>query len=374
MSPTELSPEVREIQEHALVVLMHTELVADVAERRSAGERAVLKTSHLSRFRQGAINCICNYVLGDTFQTNRFPSVALLHGYHPPRAYAPTQVKHALAVLGQVLEDVAESAPEWTAATEAEGIESAASSGTIAMVLAARGATFLEEQPLLLSIFHQLGLRALSLVSDRSNAAASAAGDDERGGLTKLGTSIVREAHRLRMAIDVAGLSPRAFWQVAELIDGPFVISLGNVSRLCAHPANLGDDQIKAVAERGGVIGVHAEPTALSQSRATVSAFVDHVEHIAQQAGVDSVGIGLNVTESSMIPMDTYARLFPKDAAMFAAREMTQGLSAHSDLLNVTAELYRRRYSPDDIRKILGLNALRAYGAIWGESAAAVVA
>lgn len=370
-APADLLVEARDIHERALVVLMHAELIADVAERRTGGARGVLMESHAARFRDAAIDCVCNYVIGDTFQTTRFPSAALLHGYYPPRAYAPSLLKHALRLLGHILDDVHESAADWAPATSTEEIQTAARSGRIAMVLAARGATFLEEQPLLLSIFQQLGLRVISLVSDRSNAAAPAAGDGARDGLTDLGKAIIREARRLNLVIDAAWLSRRAFWQVTELVNGPIVVSLGNARRLCAHPANLDDDQLGAVAQSGGVIGVHADAAAVSTSDATVRAFVDHVEYIIQQAGIDHVGIGLNLCEPSMIPMDTYARLFPEDAAALANRQVTRDLSTHAGLLTVTAELRRRQYAPGDIRKILGENALRVYGMVWGEAATA---
>ena len=254
MTPHDRLSEARSIQERALVLLMHTELVADVAERRSRGDRAVLKESHGARFRDGAIHCICNYVIGDTFQTNRFPSTALLHGYHPPRAYAPSQAKHALTMLGQVIEDIQESTPNWAPAIRTDEIAATAAAGGTAMVLAARGATFVEEHPLLLSIFQRLGIRILSLVSDRSNSAAAAAGDDARHGLSAKGKAIVREAQRLRLAIDAAWLSRTAFWEVIDLVDGPVVVSLGNAAGICAHPANLDDDQLRALAQKGAVV------------------------------------------------------------------------------------------------------------------------
>ena len=362
--------EARSIHERVLVLLLHTELVADVAERRSRGDRAVLKERHRARFRDGHIHCICNYVIGDTFQTNRFPSTALLHGYHPPRAYGPNQVKHALTVLGQVIEDLGESTPDWAPATSTEEIAAAVGAGGTAMVLAARGATFVEEHPLLLSIFQRLGIRILSLVSDRSNSAAAAAGDDSRQGLTAKGKAIVSEAQRLRVAIDASWLSRTAFWQTLDLIDGPVVVSLGNAAGMCAHPANLDDEQLAALAQKGGVIGVHADADTVSTGEATITAFVDHIDYIVQKIGIDHVGIGLNICEPSMIPMETYSRLFPEDAAAFSARKTTRGLATHSDLLNVTAELLHRRYAPDDIERILGGNALSLFGRIWGETTA----
>lgn len=166
----------------------------------------------------------------------------------------------------------------------------------------------------------------------------SARGNGEHGGLSAFGREVVREMNRVGMMIDLSHAAETTFWDVLSLSSVPVVCSHSSCRALCDHPRNLTDDQIKAIAAKGGVVQVTMYSGFLCKDgEATLDDFMRHLEHAIDVAGIDHAGIGTD---------------FDGDGAV-------AGCSDASQLRNVTRELLRRGYSDDDIEKIWGGNWLR---------------
>ena len=114
-----------------------------------------------------------------------------------------------------------------------------------------------------LEVLHAAGLRSLGLVWSRPNAFATGVpfgfpGSPDQGpGLTDLGRALVRACGELGILVDVSHLNERGFWDVAELSAAPLVASHSGAHVLCASPRNLTDDQLRAIGERGGLVGIN---------------------------------------------------------------------------------------------------------------------
>jgi len=352
------------IHQETLVVAMHTDLIGDVAERHSWGEHRVLRDRHAGIFRRAGIRCICDHVIGDTFETQCFPSKDLLFGLYGERAYNPSRLKHSMKILEYMLADLDESHEDFALARSVAEIRRTAGSGRIAVVLSTQGLTPIEDEPALLHVYHRLGVRVLGLtVRSGSNAAVGNSSSDL--GLTNLGRAILQEAQQLRMVIDVSSVSRRAFWEILELIQGPVVASLSNARAVCDDDANLDDDQIRAIAAKGGVIGVIANARTVTRNpNPTLSHYIDHIDHIVNLVGASCVGIGPDLVEDSWYPIETYRRMFADVGYWKGA--YPAGLRSVADLPNLTASLLERGYAEKDINNILGGNVLRVYEQIWG--------
>ncbi|HHW18918.1 MAG TPA: membrane dipeptidase [Firmicutes bacterium] len=228
-------------------------------------------------------------------------------------------------------------------------IEEAKSAGEIAVLLSFEGGEFLEGSLEALRMFYRLGLRMLTLTwNDRNLLADGAAVSKSRGGLTPLGLEVVREAGRLGIIVDVSHISEAGFWDLAEMGELPIVASHSNCHRLLAHPRNLTDDQLKAVAATGGVVGISFNPEYLvvPGEEATMSKVADHICHAVEVAGEEYVAIGSD--------FDSFSEKGP------------QPLCDISKLPLLTEELLRRGMPGKTITGILGGNWLRVLRAVIG--------
>lgn len=198
----------------------------------------------------------------------------------------------------------------------------------------------------LLKQFHDLGVKAIGFTWNYSNelgegaygAYADAIGTPSSGGLTELGEEIIKEMNRLGMIVDVSHLNTDTFWDVIKTTNAPIIASHSGVYSLKPHERNLNDEQLLAIAENGGVVGMVLYRGFIKDMHNTyIKDFVDHIDYAVNLIGIDHVGLGSDF-DGGEIPLDM------KDS---------------SELYKITDELVKRSYSPEDIQKILGKNTLR---------------
>ena len=187
--------------------------------------------------------------------------------------------------------------------------------------------------------YRDMGVVYMTLCHNGDNDICdSARGNGEHGGLSAFGKDVVDEMNRVGMLIDLSHAAESAFWQVLEQSRVPVVCSHSSCKALCNHPRNLTDEQMAALAAKGGVVQVTMYGGFLRENGdATLDDFMNHLEHAISVAGIDHVGIGTD---------------FDGDGAV-------TGCSDASQLRNITRELLRRGYSAEAIGKIWGGNWLR---------------
>ncbi|MDR2936230.1 MAG: gamma-glutamyl-gamma-aminobutyrate hydrolase family protein [Rikenellaceae bacterium] len=190
-----------------------------------------------------------------------------------------------------------------------------------------------------LTMFRELGVVYVTLCHNGANDLCdSSAGAVEHGGLSSLGREAVREMNRLGVVIDLSHAADTTFWDVLNESTAPVIASHSSARALCDHPRNLTDDQLRAIAAKGGVVQVCLYHGFLSKDhQATLMDAVDHIDHVVRVAGVDCAGIGSDFDGGGGIP----------------------GCDGANELINITIELLRRGYTEPDIEKILGRNLRR---------------
>ncbi len=186
---------------------------------------------------------------------------------------------------------------------------------------------------------HRRGVVYMTLCHNGDNDICdSARGNAEHGGLSVFGREVVREMNRVGMMVDLSHAAESTFWQVLECSTKPVVCSHSSCRALCDHPRNLTDEQMRALAAKGGVVQVTMYSGFLrKEGEATLNDFIAHLQHAIEVAGIDHVGIGTD---------------FDGDGKVI-------GCSSASQLRNVTCELLRRGFATADIEKIWGGNWLR---------------
>jgi membrane dipeptidase len=229
-------------------------------------------------------------------------------------------------------------------AKSAKDITSAKTQNKIAAILSVENSDGTEGSLNVLHMLHHLGVRAMGLTHNISSWAAD--GNDEtrsKGGLTTYGISLIKEMNHLGMLVDVSHISEPGFWDVIDTTTKPIIASHSNAKAVCDHPRNLTDDQIKAIAQNGGSIGVTFVPSFIDDTDPTFEKLIDHIDHIAQLVGPDHIGIGSDFDGGGTLV---------KDATEFPS---------------FTETLLDRNYNQTDVSKILGENHLRVLtGALGG--------
>jgi len=163
----------------------------------------------------------------------------------------------------------------------------------LGILLCVEGGEVLGESLFMLDIIYELGVRALGLTWNQRNALADGVGEQTNSRLTRLGQSVIRRMNELGMLIDVSHLNEAGFWNVLELSTAPIVASHSCAYAVCEHPRNLTDEQLKALARNHGLVGVNFYARFLTEKgEATLDHVVQHIAHIAEVAGVETIGLG----------------------------------------------------------------------------------
>ena len=160
-----------------------------------------------------------------------------------------------------------------------------------------------EGDPEKLKHFYDRGARMMNITWNYKNSLGSpniidydnkGLSADTVNGLTEKGKAIVEYMVELGMIVDVSHSSDKSFYDVADIVKGPFIASHSNCRELCGHPRNLTDDMIRVLAEHGGVSGLNYCPAFIKTDaeRITADDFADHVLHFIKVGGEDIVGLG----------------------------------------------------------------------------------
>jgi membrane dipeptidase len=242
-------------------------------------------------------------------------------------------------------------------------IRGARERGRIALLITMEGVEPLGDDLSQLRVFYELGVRSIGLTHARSNAAGHggifAASGSSPDGLTAFGRELVIECDRLGVIVDLAHINPAGFEEVLTISTKPPIVSHTNARRYYDIERNISDEQIKMIGERRGVIGVNSILVSPRAKESTLDRYVDHIEHIANLIGTDSVGIGFDFFEFIY-------RQWPESrqrelAAKLATPHFIRDLTNHSHARNLTRKLIERGFSDAEIEKILRENWLRIF-------------
>ena len=254
---------------------------------------------------------------------------------------------YALDAFGWFNEEVTTNADDICIVRKASDIREAKAAGKLAAVLVIENSEAVERSLNILRSLYLLGVRSIGLTHN-PNTWASTGNDEEDmgGGLTRFGMALVKEMNRLGMLVDVSHISERGFWDVLEISEHPVIASHSNCKTLCRHSRNLSNEQLKALAANGGVVGITFVPGFITvdgwKKMPPLAQLLNHIAYAIDIAGIDHVGIGSDFDGGGDLLKDT------------------------SEFIKIAEGLSERGYSDDDIRKVLGENHLRVFEAACG--------
>ncbi len=292
-------------------------------------------------------------------------------------AFLPTEIAHPATVTLEQIDLVrrieARHADVFMPIRRAADIPAAKKAGRIGSLISVEGTVGCEGSLAPIRVWHQLGVRLVTLCHNGSLPWIDSATDRSvAGGVSEFGRAMIAELNRLGVIIDLSHVAPAPALTVAALSRAPVVLSHSNAHALCPHPRNAPDDLIRAVAAGGGVVMatfvpsfINAERLALVEAeaaklgrkltvgekialedrleregappKATLAQFCDHVEYLLKLAGPDHVGIGSD----------------------FFGGATPAGLEDASTFPSLFAELIRRGHGEHVLARIAGANFLR---------------
>lgn len=255
--------------------------------------------------------------------------------------------------------EIAENPDLFQIVKETADLDRARADSKLAVIIGLEGLSGIGKNLDLLYLFQRFGVRHASLTWNEENALATGVKGNRERGLTETGVRAVRLMEELGMIVDVSHLNEKSFWDVYEVSSRPFIASHSNCHALCPVPRNITDEQIKAIADSGGVIGVNACKGFIHSQSNKRDAWhlADHIDHIVELVGIDHVGFGFDFCDYLR---DT-ANLNSSGDGIAA-----KGIEDASKAQNMIEILQERGYTPEEIEKVSYKNFYRVIKEILG--------
>lgn len=366
-----LSQSMRELHDQAFVVDGHN----DVLLRAMKGEELFVRTtkghSDIPRLLEGGVDLQIFAVWVNPY------------AYLPDRAF-----QRALDMISK-LDGLAQESPQLTVVRTGQDLDRIADARVLGAVVGVEGGHAIENDLEKLRILHQRGMRYLTLTWNNSTDWATSAKDESEmdsltfRGLTEFGKAVVRTCNEIGVLVDVSHVGEQTFWDVMEITTKPVIASHSCAYTLCPHFRNLKDEQLRAIAATGGVVGVNFYPGYLDSTftirekavmkkyqpqldslkkqygkesdeywyrkktlldaeltavAPPVDVLMDHIDYLVRVMGVDHVGLGSDFDGIDVLP---------------------QGIKDCTDLPIITEKLFARGYDQEAVEKILGGNFRR---------------
>jgi membrane dipeptidase len=320
------------LQTHTAVIDLHTDaLYEHVRGRRDIALRSDQGHLDLPRMREGGVDA-------EVFAI-----------WTNPKLLGPGQrLRFVLKAIAEFKTICSRNPGTLCLALKPKDIAVARAAGRIAGILGVEGGHALEGDIANLPRLYRRGVRLVTLTWNNSNefARSCMAMDGSRRGLTRLGRQAVRLMNRLGIIIDLSHASSRTFAEVLEASTAPVICSHSGCHALRRFPRNLTDRQLRELGRAGGMVGIVFLPYFIrrDQTKVTLDHVVDHIEHAASVAGIDSVGIGSD--------FDGFGDPPPI------------GLEDVSKMPALAARLRERGFSRPGVDKVMGGNFLRCWARI----------
>jgi membrane dipeptidase len=320
------------VHDRAFVVDLHNDVMEVISGSGFTYQLAARHTSNhtdIPRLRDGGVDA-------QVFSVWISPTV------YPATAYFSTAMKFLDTLKAQAVRN----SSNLGLVIRSDSAESLARQKRIAGIVVVEGGHCIEDKIENLLAFYSAGVRMMTITWNNSTTWAVSAQDSraDNVGLSELGKQVIRTMDSLGMIIDVSHVGRKTVDDILATSKNPIIASHSGAYNLRGHYRNLTDLQIRAIAQRGGVIGVVFYPSFLTSSAtATLDDVIRHIDYIKNLVGVDYIALGSDFDGIERWPV---------------------GLEDVTKFPSVTAALLQRGYSRDDVRKILGGNFMRVFRAV----------
>ena len=278
--------------------------------------------------------------------------------------------KQTLGNIGRFYGDFERCAQWIRPVTCLDDIYAAKRENRVGIIFGFQNSTPLEDDLNLVEVYYRLGVRVIQITYNDLNYVGAGCYEREDVGLSQFGVDLVGEMNRLGMVIDLSHVGYRTTMETIEASEQPVWFSHANPKALREHVRNKSDEQVKALVAKGGVVGANIFPPFLKRGYdSTLEDLIDVLDYWVGVAGMDHVSVGLDFTENQ--PTEWFQWLMGgkrRGSTVYPLQlplKLPQGITRADEMPNVTQALLNRGYSEENVQKIMGLNALRLFKAVW---------
>lgn len=259
----------------------------------------------------------------------------------------------------------------------AADIPAAKGAGKLAIILGTQDTAMVGPALDRLTDMKKRGVRAVQLTYNLANLSGDGSIEPRNAGITNLGRDTIRRIEEEKLLLDLAHGGARTIDGAIAFAKRPLTISHTGARAITDHPRNVSDSAIRAVADKGGVVGVYFMPYLAPDMHTSGAMLLEHVDHVAKVAGEDHVAIG---TDGGVLPnvIDDKAREYArkdyehrKAAGIAAPGEgpdvfpLVLDYNSIDKLERLGSDLMKRGWTTARVEKLLGGNLLRLYGDVW---------
>ncbi len=281
----------------------------------------------------------------------------------------------AIMRMANWLNIICERSHELAQVTDAAGFRRAKTEGKLGILFHFQNSLPLEQSIELVDVYHALGVRVIQLTYNVRNFVGDGCLEPNDAGLSAFGRRLIKAMNRAGIAVDCSHTGIQTTLDAMDVSERPVVFSHNLTKAVCDSPRNLTDEQIKRVAEMGGVIGINGFPPFVAKKRRpTLEDLLKHVDHIADLVGIEHVGIGIDfeyigdsMQEASKAHYDYFVKTGQWDPKDYPPPPYyyPSGLDDPRCFPNLTKALFERGYDEVETKKVLGENFMRVYSQIW---------
>ena len=266
---------------------------------------------------------------------------------------------------------LADAADRLILITGTRDIAEAHASGKVGVIMGLQGLDFIGSETFYIQILSHLGLRVATLTYNEVNQFGAGCMEFHDNGLTLLGQRVVQEMNRNKVLVDVSHAGDRTSLDMIRVSSKPVAATHSNVRKLVDSPRNLTDEQIKAIAATGGVIGISPYSPFCApdgKTRPTAKDVMAHFRYVADLVGPEHVAVGSDMTLHSKIKWENNTRrMYPDMTRGFVFETLyAEGLSTQADLIHLPEYLADAGFSAGETESIMSGNALRLLDQVWG--------
>ncbi len=271
----------------------------------------------------------------------------------------------ALRLVGWARGEIRARSSQLALVSGADDIMTARRDGKLAIVLQFEGTRCFERDLNLIEVFYALGIRQTILAFNNSNCTGGGCAEPLDGGLTAYGRRFIAEAERVGMLIDLSHVGRRTSLDALAAATRPMVFSHSNSSAIHENFRNIDDEQARACARSGGLIGISGSSEYLGDLQCRSETLFRHLDHYAQLIGAEHVGLGFDVVFDAG-PLSRWVRSRPDEWPMARDPEWPGFRYAMPDqVVDLVALMLSHGYPEAAVKGILGLNHVRVCGQVW---------